>query len=143
MEIRLAKKSDFEGVFNLNRGFWPDTNKIKKAEFRKAYLREFKEKNVTRFLLFEKGELIGCLALARYWITHTRGYQMILEEIIVAKKHRGKGYGLKLLDCAIRYAKKQGAKELWLETGIKNTAQKLYTKRMKKAKVIVFKLRFK
>lgn len=68
---------------------------------------------------------------------------MILEEIIVDKKYRGKGYGKILIDYAITYSKKLKAKELWLETSKENKAQGLYKKKMKKDdNSVIFKIKF-
>ena len=125
------------------KGFWSNVSK-NKEEYKKAYLKEVDDKDTTRFLLFNNKELVGCLSVVKYWIAHTRGYQIILEEIVVSKKHRGKGYGKFLLDYAIDYAKKNKAKELWLETGGENKAQKLYERKMKKARdAVIFKIKFK
>ncbi len=142
MKIRKAKKDDFEKLIKLMDGFWSNVKK-NKSEYKKAYLKELTEKNVDRFLLFENNELIGCLSLVKYWIAHTKGYQVILEEIIVDKKCRGKGYGKILIDYAIDYSKKLKAKELWLETSKENKAQGLYKKKMEKdANSVIFKIKF-
>ncbi|HDQ59822.1 MAG TPA: N-acetyltransferase [Candidatus Woesearchaeota archaeon] len=140
IKIRRAKKEDFEKLAELMQGFWDKIDTHRK-EYKSGFLKELKDNKTARFLLFDNKELIGNITMVKYWTTWCNGYQMVLEEIVVAPKHRKKGYGLKLLDYAIEYAKKN-AKEIWLGTGTRSKAQTLYKKRMKKANAVVYELKF-
>lgn len=144
MKIRRARKQDFPKLIKLMTGFWKNVNKKTIPQYQKAFYRELKDKNVERFLLFDGEDLVGNLTIVKCWIAWARSYLLMLEEININRKYRNKGYGLRLLDYAISYAKKIKARELWVETGKENkTAQKLYEKRMKQDKnAIVYKIRY-
>lgn len=141
MIIRRTTKKDFDKMISLMKTFWP---KKSVASLKHGLLKEMKDKNQARFVLYDKENLVGCIWLVRYWTARSDTYQVILEEIIVDKKYRGKGYGLKLLEYAIKYAKKNKACELWLETNIGNkNAQRLYKKSMKLSKhSLIYKIKW-
>ena len=143
MRSRKATKKDFPKLAELMKDFWNGLNSRTKKQFEKAYCKELKDPAVERFLFFEKDELVGNLTLVKYVMTHTRGYLVILEEIIINKKFRRKGYGLKLLQFAVDYAKKLKAGELWLETGKDNKlTQTFYSKKLKRdPNALIYKLK--
>jgi GNAT superfamily N-acetyltransferase len=59
------------------------------------------------FVLRENGTILGMINLLFTISTAEGGFVVMLEDVIVHRAHRGKGFGDKLLKHAIEYAKKK------------------------------------
>lgn len=59
------------------------------------------------FVLRENGTILGMINLLFTISTAEGGFVIMLEDVIVHRAHRGKGFGDKLLKHAIEYAKKK------------------------------------
>ncbi len=60
----------------------------------------------TCFVIEHEGEIVG-MALVYYRFSTWEGKSLHLEDLIVSKKYRGKGYGKALYNEVMRYAKSQ------------------------------------
>jgi ribosomal protein S18 acetylase RimI-like enzyme len=80
------------------------------------------------FILEENGRLIGVVACDSKWIAEEESV-LEIHELFVLPEYRGTGAGEKLLDIALKYAKKKGLKKamLWVGKGNKR-AIKFYKK---------------
>ena len=59
------------------------------------------------FVLRENGTILGMINLLFTISTAEGGFVIMLEDVIVHRDHRGKGFGDKLLQHAVEYAKKK------------------------------------
>jgi len=120
--IELDKK-DFEKCSNI----W---NMEKNKELTNRFYNELLTKNRKTFVYTKDEEYIGEISIVfnkndeDYSIS---GIRLYISRIIVKKEFRGQGYGKKLMNYIIEYAKKEGYKELSLGVNLDNyIALKLY-----------------
>jgi aminoglycoside 6'-N-acetyltransferase I len=129
MKIRKATRKDKEIIKKIfSEGYskppfnekWPPEMLDKRiSDYLKYYENVFVlevDKNVEGFIIF-------CFYA---WYTGLRGY---INEVVVAPKSQGKGYGKALMEFAESYMKKKGAKEVCLLTSPEAGAFKMYQKR--------------
>ena len=114
---------DFEKCSNI----W---NMEKNKELTKRFYNELLTKNRKTFVYTKDEEYIGEISIVfnkndeDYSIS---GIRLYISRIIVKKEFRGQGYGKKLMNYIIEYAKKEGYKELSLGVNLDNyIALKLY-----------------
>ncbi len=68
------------------------------------------------FVLRRHGEILGMINLLFTISTAEGGAVIILEDLVIHRDHRGQGYGSRLLEHAIRYAKDKGFLRITLLT---------------------------
>ena len=114
---------DYEKCSNI----W---NMEKNQELKNRFYEELVSKNRKTFVYVKNNEYIAEVSVvfnkedSDYVIP---GKRLYLSRIIVKKDMRGKGYGRKLMDYAIAFAKKSGYEELSLGVNLDNyVALKLY-----------------
>ena len=114
---------DFEKCSNI----W---NMEKNKELTNRFYNELLTKNRKTFVYTKDEEYIGEISVVfnkndeDYSIP---GMRLYISRIIVKKEFRGQGYGKKLMNYIIEYAKKEGYKELSLGVNLDNyIALKLY-----------------
>jgi len=114
---------DFEKCSNI----W---NMEKNKELTNRFYNELLTKNRKTFVYTKDEEYIGEISIVfnkndeDYSIS---GIRLYISRIIVKKEFRGQGYGKKLMNYIIEYAKKEGYKELSLGVNLDNyIALKLY-----------------
>lgn len=105
-------------------------NMEKNKELKDRFYNELLNKNRMTFVYTKDEEYIGEISIVfnkkdeDYSIP---GMRLYISRIIVKKDCRGKGYGKKLMNFIIEYAKKEGYKELSLGVNLDNyIALKLY-----------------
>lgn len=76
------------------------------------------------FVLRSNEKIIGMINLLITISTAEGGFVLILEDLIVHRDHRGQGYGKRLLDYAIDFAKKKNFLRITLLTDEPNEALK-------------------
>ena len=102
MEIRNARKEDCKNVYNLIIELKPN---IDYNKFLNAYYANLESDSILYNLLFENGIPIGFISLYIEYQLHHAEKVATVEELVVKKKHRGKGYGKILLEYGIQLAK--------------------------------------
>lgn len=82
------------------------------------------------FVLRNDHSIIGMINLLITISTAEGGFVLLLEDLVVQRDHRGQGYGSKLLDHAIEFAKSKGFSRITLLTDQPNDgAKKFYLAR--------------
>lgn len=76
------------------------------------------------FVLRSPNKIIGMVNLLITISTAEGGFVLILEDLIIDRAHRGQGYGTKLLDYAIDFAKKKNFLRITLLTDQPDEPQK-------------------
>jgi GNAT superfamily N-acetyltransferase len=74
------------------------------------------------FVLRDRGQVVGMVNLLHVISTAEGGPALLVEDMVVSKSHRGKGYGSALIKQAIAYASGSGFKRMTLLTDRGNTA---------------------
>ncbi len=78
------------------------------------------------FVLRSTNKIIGMINLLITISTAEGGFVLLLEDLIVHHDHRGQGYGTRLLNYAIDFARKKGFLRITLLTDKPNTPQKRF-----------------
>ncbi len=79
------------------------------------------------FVLRDQGQVVGMVNLLHVISTAEGGPALLIEDMVVSKIHRGKGYGSALIEHAIAYAAGGGFKRITLLTDRENkSAQRFY-----------------
>jgi GNAT superfamily N-acetyltransferase len=82
------------------------------------------------FVLRNDHQIIGMINLLITISTAEGGFVLLLEDVVVHRNHRGQGYGSRLLDYAIDFAKKKNFLRITLLTDRDNEeAKRFYTER--------------
>ncbi len=76
------------------------------------------------FVMRSPNKIIGMINLLITISTAEGGFVLLLEDLIIHREHRGQGYGTKLLDYAIDFAKKKKFLRITLLTDKPNEPQK-------------------
>lgn len=95
----------------------------------KEYFREILRSKRTHLFIgiLENKEIAGMLTIVTYDIP--TGHKVWIEDVVVDKPHRGKGFGRELIHFAIDFAKSTGAKSVDLTSRPSRiSANKLYLK---------------
>jgi ribosomal protein S18 acetylase RimI-like enzyme len=130
VNIRKATINELDSLtelFNSYRVFYQQESDIPGA---KSFIKErlLNEDSVV-FIAYEEGNGVGFVQLYPTFSSVSMKRSWILNDLYVNASARKKGFGEKLLQKAIEFAEKTGAKGLFLETGQENvTAQRLYEK---------------
>ena len=81
------------------------------------------------FVLRADGAIVGMINLLFTISTAEGGFVIVLEDLVVHKRHQGKGYGAKLLQHAIDFAKQKNFLRITLLTDRpENVAQEFFKK---------------
>lgn len=78
------------------------------------------------FVLRSQNRIIGMINLLITISTAEGGFVLLLEDLIVRQDHRGQGYGTRLLDYAIDFAKKKNFLRITLLTDRPNEQSKRF-----------------
>src|SRR5215468_4718186 len=68
------------------------------------------------FVLRRNGAIVGMINLLFTISTAEGGFVILLEDLVIHKEHRGKGYGSMLLDYAIEFARQKNFRRITLLT---------------------------
>ena len=112
-------------LFSHEREFSPDPDKQREAL--EAILADRSRGRI--FVAREGSELVGMASLLYTVSTAEGGKAALFEDLIVDPKHRGKGFGAKLVSYVIQQARAEGILRITLLTDLENdTALGLYRK---------------
>ena len=76
------------------------------------------------FIAEQDGEVVGMAGLHFYISSVQGGYAGVVEDVVVAKEHSGKGIGTKLLNHIDNFARDKGVERLQLMVADDNTSAK-------------------
>ncbi|MCL6572651.1 MAG: GNAT family N-acetyltransferase [Bacillus sp. (in: Bacteria)] len=130
MIIQKATINDLDSLtelFNLYRVFYDQKSDLIGA---RAFLKErLRYDDSVVFIAHDRNKLLGFVQLYPSFSSVNMRKIWVLNDLFVKEQTRGKGVGEKLLKQGIEFAKKTGAKGIFLETGQENViAQRLYEK---------------
>lgn len=128
MSIQKATLNDLDSLsklFDLYRIFYQQKSDLSGA---REFIRErLNNKESVVFIAFYENKPIGFVQLYPSFSSVSMKRTWVLNDLYVSESVRGKGFGEKLIEKAITFAKDTGAKGILLETNIENvTAQRLY-----------------
>src|SRR2546423_13839580 len=111
------------GLFNQKSDFRPD----KEKQLRELRLIFEQPSRGRVFVLRSDGAIVGMINLLFTISTAEGGFVMLLEDLVVHKQYQGKGYGSRLLNHAIDFAKKKNFLRITLLTDRpENVAQEFF-----------------
>jgi GNAT superfamily N-acetyltransferase len=109
-------------LFSMEADFVPD--KEKQVRGLKLILEQPSRGRV--FVLRNDHQIIGMINLLITISTAEGGFVLLLEDLIVKRSHRGQGYGSKLLEHAVKFAKEKKFLRITLLTDRDNAASKKF-----------------
>lgn len=128
LSIRNAAIEDFAEVYPLFEQLWPN-KALNQAELNKVFNRGVSSETDVLFCAILKNKIIGFCAYALVNNLWQEGYISYIYAMIIDEKHRGKGFGSKLIHSAIDQSKEQGMKRVELDSGFqREKAHQFYTK---------------
>ena len=107
LKIQKPKKEDFDEIFELLKQLWPKTrfNKtLVKRIFTKTLVSGEKEYLVAKY----EGEVLGFFTMTIRYDLEMQGKDCYAEGLVIREDYRGRGIGKKMLQEAVRRAKKKG-----------------------------------
>ena len=132
IKTEIAKSYDIqelcrllEELFSMEKEFEPDIGKQEKG------IKKIMESSSTGFIAVIKDneKIIGMVNILYVVSTFLGERAAILEDMIIDREYRGKGYGTTLIKYAVEEAEKRGAKRVTLLTDDTNeSAMKFYEK---------------
>jgi len=134
MKIRKIKNTEFEEFYNLKlegikyfRKISKEKIPIKKIKLKKQFLESINNKEAFLYFLEDNKKILGYLDF-NIWKKSNIPTSYI-NDLIIKKEFRRKGYGKKLTQWFISFSKKKGVKRIGLGTRIENKkALRLYKK---------------
>ena len=134
MKIRKIKNTEFEEFYNLKlegikyfREISGEKIPIKKIKLKKQFLESINNKEAFLYFLEDNKKILGYLYF-NIWKKSNIPTSYI-NDLIIKKEFRRKGYGKKLTQWFISFSKKKGVKRIGLGTRIENKkALRLYKK---------------
>ena len=134
MKIRKIKNIEFEEFYNLKlegikyfREISGEKIPIKKIKLKKQFLESINNKEAFLYFLEDNKKILGYLYF-NIWKKSNIPTSYI-NDLIIKKEFRRKGYGKKLTQWFISFSKKKGVKRIGLGTRIENKkALRLYKK---------------
>jgi GNAT superfamily N-acetyltransferase len=109
-------------LFSMEADFAPDTDKQERGL--RLILEQPSRGRI--FVLRNDHRIIGMINMLITISTAEGGFVLLLEDVIVKRDHRGQGYGSKLLDHAIKFAKDKNFLRITLLTDRGNEASKRF-----------------
>jgi GNAT superfamily N-acetyltransferase len=109
-------------LFSMEADFVPD--EVKQERGLKLILEEPSRGRI--FVLRNDHQIIGMVNLLITISTAEGGFVLLLEDVVVHREHRGQGYGSKLLEHAVKFAKQKNFLRITLLTDKWNDASKRF-----------------
>ena len=109
-------------LFSMESDFVPDLDK--QVRGLKLILEEPSRGRI--FVLRNNHQIIGMINLLITISTAEGGFVLLLEDVVIHRDHRGQGYGTKLLEHAIKFAKQKNFLRITLLTDKWNDASKRF-----------------
>jgi ribosomal protein S18 acetylase RimI-like enzyme len=114
-EIRMCRRSDFEGVLRLLQQLWPD-QELDSGALRKVFEQGMQSKSQVYLCAEKEDDVIGFVSLTvknNLWQAADLGH---IDELVVDEKHRGSGLGTQILTEIVAQAKQRGCVRVELES---------------------------
>ena len=137
--IRPARPDDFSSVFALLEQLWPDRI-LSRERLLDIFRKGLNSPRMIYLCLLVDGRILGFCSLdfsESFW---QEGYLVQINELVIDKEFRGKGYGSFLIRHAIALGKKQGSDFFLLDSDFHRLkAHEFYTKQGFKKTGYIFK----
>ncbi len=102
-EIKRYSREAFKAVSDLIPQLSPESPPLSEEHFRKI----IRTKGTRLFVAEYRSRIVGMFTLATYPIPTTDKYW--IEDVVIDKSVRGKGFGREIINFAIEFARQQGA----------------------------------
>ncbi|MCP4552989.1 MAG: GNAT family N-acetyltransferase [Bacteroidetes bacterium] len=116
LKIRLARQADFDSVYNLIKQLWPNMKSDYKT-LNEIYLKGI-DSVMQRLIVGElNNQVIGFCSLTvnnNLWQAGNLGH---VDELVIDKDYRGKGFGKKMIESITQIARDLKCKRIELDSG--------------------------
>lgn len=131
LNYRLCEVKDCELWIRMNREFmneelqddelWNEANDVSDAQFAETFYTGLTASDNVRFLMFENdGVPIGFANLMIIFSVWSHGYAVIIDDLYLEPRARGKGFGKKAMKFIEEYAKKIQCKRIQFQSELTN-----------------------
>jgi ribosomal protein S18 acetylase RimI-like enzyme len=122
MEFCTAERNGLENILELYKQLNPSNENFSIEDANKVW-DNIENKNVKYFIAKDNGVIIAsCYIMIIPNLTFNGKSIGYIENVITDEKHRRKGIGKKIIEMAIKYAKKENCYKVVLQSGTKRTA---------------------
>jgi len=126
--IRQATEGDFYNVYPLFEQLWPN-KELDRVALKEVFNRGVNSNTDELLCLIYEKELVGFCAYAIVNNLWQAGYISYMYVMVVDEKHRGKGFGSRLIAESIKESRKRGLKRLELDSAFhREKAHEFYLK---------------
>jgi len=112
LKITKAKTEDFDKILKLLKQLWPKKKKLERLL--NQYQTEIKSKSKLYFLINQKG-LVGFYSLRSI----KQKTVLYVDELVIDTKFRDKGFGTKVMENIISYAKRNRYEKIQLHSNFR------------------------
>lgn len=110
VRIRRGRRTDYEQLAAL--GAWPGVEGDARRSIR-MFRRVIADLGCDLYVADENGDAVGLVTVSYQRVLALGGQRAVLEDLVVREDRRGAGIGSRLLDFALRRARKRGVKSFW------------------------------
>jgi ribosomal protein S18 acetylase RimI-like enzyme len=119
VEIRIATKEDFDGIFLLLQQLWPN-KELDKNALMTVFRRGLDYRSNIYFCAEINSTVVGFCSLIIRNSLWQEGFLGYIDELVVDKSFRGRDIGSNLMNEAMDNAKEKGCKRLELDSAFEN-----------------------
>lgn len=131
LTYRLCTSSDKEIWIKLNRSFmaeeiqdaelWNDTGSAGEEQFEETFRKALDAEDMIGLMLFEEdGEVVGFANVLTIFSVWTHGKALIIDDLYITEKNRGRGFGRRALELIEDYAREKECRRLQFQSELTN-----------------------
>ena len=140
--LRLASLDDIDEIYNLNTEFFLVLNNLREdiynpVGFPKIFIKSMINSLNSDYIVIEDDDKIVGYALIEERVSPYKDYEAFVEdrfafiyEFVILPEYRNKGYGRKILDEAMQWAKNRGLTDIELNVLSNNYSARAFYERM-------------
>ena len=127
LEYGIAEKKNMVQILELYKQLKPNEKPISLSKANEIW-REIKKNNIRYFVAKDKGVIVATCYICIIPNLTKKGKSIgFIENVVTDKEYKRKGIGKKIIENAIKHAKKNNCYKVFLQTGIKRReAHKFY-----------------
>lgn len=131
LTYRLCTPDDGNIWIKLNRSFmaeeiqdaelWNDTGSAGEEQFKETFRKALDAEDMIGLMLFEEdGEVVGFANVLTIFSVWTHGKALIIDDLYITEKNRGRGFGRRALELIEDYAREKECRRLQFQSELTN-----------------------
>ena len=131
LTYRLCTPDDGNIWIKLNRSFmaeeiqdaelWNDTGSAGEEQFEETFRKALDAEDMIGLMLFEEdGEVVGFANVLTIFSVWTHGKALIIDDLYITEKNRGRGFGRRALELIEDYAREKECRRMQFQSELTN-----------------------